>query len=88
MVGSSLAVVAGLALGMPAPQVYMGLVGMAVTAAVLLDAPLTGAILAFELSGSAEVGGASLLAAYVASMAVRRFAPPTAEETSQTLRWR
>lgn len=88
MVGSSLAVVAGLALGMPAPQVYMGLVGMAVTAAVLLDAPLTGAILAFELSGSTEVGGASLLAAYVASMAVRRFAPPTAEETSQTLRWR
>ncbi len=88
MIGSSLAVVAGLALGMPAPQVYFGMIGMAVGVAVLLDAPVTAAVLAFELSGSTEVGGASLLAAYVACMAVRRFAPAPAEETSQTLRWR
>lgn len=88
MVGSSLAVVAGIALGMPAPQAYFGMLGMAVGLAVLLDAPFTAALLAFELSGSTEVGGASLLAAFVASMAVRRFAPAPSEETSQTLRWR
>lgn len=88
MVGSSLSVVAGLALGIPAPQIYFGLLGMAVGVAVLLDAPVTAALLAFELSGSSEVGGASLLCAYAASMAVRRFAPAPAEETSQTLRWR
>jgi CIC family chloride channel protein len=88
MVGSSLAVVAGLTLGMAAPQVYFGLIGMAVCVGVLIDAPVTAAILAFELSGSSEIGGASLLCTYVACMAVRRLAPPPAEETSQTLRWR
>ncbi len=55
-------------------QIYFGMIGMAVGIAVLLDAPMTAALLAFELSGSTDVGGASLLAAFVACMAVRRFA--------------
>lgn len=88
MAGSTLAVVAGLAFGIPAPQVYLGVLGMAVSVAVLLDAPFAAAVLAFELSGSPEIGGASLLACYVACMAVRRLAPVPSEETGQTLRWR
>jgi len=88
MIGASMGVVAGLALGIPAPQVYFGLVGMAVAVAVLMDAPFTGAILALELSGSPEVGGACLLFCFVACMAVRRLAPPMGEDTGQTLRWR
>jgi H+/Cl- antiporter ClcA len=59
-----------------------------VCVAVLLDAPLAAAVLAFELSGSPEIGGASLLACYVGCMAVRRLAPMPSEETGQTLRWR
>lgn len=88
MIGASLGVVAGLGLGIPAPQVYLGLIGMAVTVAVLLDAPFTAAILVLELSGSAEVGAMALAGSFIACMAVRRLAPPTAEETGQTLRWR
>ena len=88
MIGASLGVVAGLTLGIPAPQVYFGLLGMAVAVSVLLDAPFTGAILALELSGSPEVGGACLLFCFVACMAVRRLAPPMGEDTGQTLRWR
>jgi len=88
MAGASLAVVAGLMLGIAAPQVYLGVLGMAVCVAVLLDAPFAAAILAFELSGSPEIGAASLLACFVACMAVRRLAPMPAEETGQTLRWR
>lgn len=88
MAGSSLAIVAGLLFGIPAPQVYLGVLGMAVCVAVLLDAPLAAAVLAFELSGSPEIGAASLIACYVACMAVRRLAPMPSEETGQTLRWR
>ncbi|OYX50940.1 MAG: hypothetical protein B7Y90_02440 [Alphaproteobacteria bacterium 32-64-14] len=88
MAGSSLAVVAGLLFGIPAPQLYFGVLGMAVCIAVLLDAPFAAAILAFELSGSPEIAGASLLACFIACMAVRRLAPMPAEETGQTLRWR
>lgn len=88
MAGSSLAVVVGLLFGMAAPQLYYGVLGMAVCVAVLLDAPFAAAILAFELSGSPEIGGASLLACFIACMAVRRLAPMPAEETGQTLRWR
>ena len=88
MIGASLGVAAGLLLGVPAPQVYFGLLGMAIALAVLLDAPFTGAILVTELSGSPEVGAASLLCCFVACMAVRRLAPPMGEETGQTLRWR
>lgn len=88
MAGSTLAVVAGMLFGIPAPQVYLGVLGMAVCVAVLLDAPFAAAILAFELSGSPEIGGASLLACYLACMAVRRLAPMPSEETGQTLRWR
>ncbi len=88
MIGASLGVVAGLALGIPAPQAYLGVLGMAIAFAVLLDAPLTAAILVLELTGSVEVGAVSLAAAFIATMAVRRLAPPPAEETGQTLRWR
>lgn len=88
MIGASLGVVAGLALGIPAPQAYLGVLGMAIAFAVLLDAPLTAAVLALELTGSVEVGAASLAGAFIATMAVRRLAPPPAEETGQTLRWR
>lgn len=88
MIGASLGVAAGLLLGVPAPQVYFGLLGMAIALAVLLDAPFTAAILVIELSGSPEVGAASLLCCFVACMAVRRLAPPMGEETGQMLRWR
>ena len=88
MIGASLGVVAGLAMGIAAPQVYFGLLGMAVGVAVLLDAPFTAAILAMELSGSPEVGAASLLFCFVACMSIRRLAPPMGEETGQMLRWR
>ena len=88
MIGASLGVVAGLAMGIAAPQVYFGLLGMAVGVAVLLDAPFTAAILAMELSGSPEVGAASLLFCFIACMSVRRLAPPMGEETGQMLRWR
>lgn len=88
MVGASLAVLVGFALGVPAPQAYLGLVGMAVCIAVLLDAPMAATILMLELSGSTAVGASSLVCCYLACMAVRRLSPPTAEETGQTLRWR
>ena len=39
------------------------MLGMAVCVAVLLDAPFAAAILVLELSGSTEVGAASLFAA-------------------------
>lgn len=88
MAGSTLAVVVGLLFGIPAPQVYLGVLGLAVSVAVLLDAPFTAAVLTLELSGSPEIGGASLLACFLACMAVRRLAPMPAEETGPTLRWR
>lgn len=88
MIGASLGVVAGLVMGIPAPQVYFGVLGMAIALAVLLDAPFTAGILALELSGSPEIGAASLMCCFIACMSVRRLAPPTSEETGQTLRWR
>ena len=88
MIGASLGVVAGLVMGIPAPQVYFGVLGMAIAFAVLLDAPFTAGILALELSGSPEIGAASLMCCFIACMSVRRLAPPTGEETGQTLRWR
>lgn len=88
MIGASLGVVAGLVMGIPAPQVYFGVLGMAIALAVLLDAPFTAAILALELSGSPEIGAASLMCCFIACMSVRRLASPTGEETGQTLRWR
>jgi CIC family chloride channel protein len=88
LIGSSLAVLAGIVFGIPAPQVYLGLVGMAVCVAVLLDAPMTAAILVLELSGSTAAGASSLVCCYLACMVARRLSPPKAEETGQTLRWR
>lgn len=88
MVGACLGSVAGLALGIPGPQAFMGLVGMAVCMAVVADAPLTAAILVLELSGSTEVGATSLLCCYAACMVVRRFSAPLPDDTGETLRWR
>jgi CIC family chloride channel protein len=89
MLGSSLGVVAGLALGdASSAQVYFGVVGMAVALAVLLNTPFAAAMLALELSGSPQIGAACLAFAYLASMGVRRLSPPAGEETEQTLRWR
>lgn len=88
MLGAGLGALAGLVLGIPAPQVFMGLVGMAVCIAVLSDSPLAATILVVELSGSTAVGATSLLCCFVACMVARRLAPLSAEETSQTLRWR
>jgi H+/Cl- antiporter ClcA len=88
MAGSSLAVLAGWLLGTPAPQAFLGLVGLAVCVAVLLDAPVTAAILVLELSGSTPAGATSLICCYLACMAARRLSPPKVEETGQTLRWR
>ena len=88
MAGSSLAVLAGWLLGTPAPQAFLGLVGLAVCLAVLLDAPVTAAILVLELSGSTPAGATSLICCYLACMAARRLSPPKVEETGQTLRWR
>lgn len=88
MAGSSLGVLAGFLLGIPPPQAYLGLVGMAVCVAVLLDAPMAAAILVLELSGSTAAGASSLACCYLACMVARRLSPPKAEETGQTLRWR
>lgn len=88
MAGSSLGVLAGFLLGIPAPQAYLGLVGMAVCVAVLLDAPMAAAVLVLELSGSTAAGASSLACCYLACMLARRLSPTKAEETSQTLRWR
>ena len=89
MLGSSLGVVAGLALGdASSAQVYFGVVGMAVSLAVLLNTPFAAAMLALELSGSPQIGAACLVFAFIASMGVRRLSPPAGEETEQTLRWR
>ncbi len=88
MIGASLGVLAGLALGIPAPQVFMGLVGMAVCVAVLLDAPIAAAILVLELSGSTAVGASSLICCFIACMVVRRLTPKAEEDEGQTLRWR
>ncbi len=88
MIGASLGVLVGLVLGIPAPQVFMGLVGMAVCVAVLLNAPLTATILVVELSGSAAVGASSLVCCFIASLALRKLTQRQEEEASQTLRWR
>jgi CIC family chloride channel protein len=88
MLGSSCGVLAGVVLGIPAPDAFLGLVGMAVCVAVLLDAPLAASILVLELSGSTAAGAASLLCCFVACMAARRLAPPAPEDAGQTLRWR
>lgn len=88
MIGAGLGVLVGLVLGIPAPQAFMGLVGMAVCVAVLLDAPLAATILVVELSGSASVGASSLLCCFIACIAVRKLSPRPAEDTGQTLRWR
>lgn len=88
MAGAGLAVAAGFLLGIPAPQLYLGMVGAAVAVAVLLDAPFAAALLVFELSSSVAIGGVALLACFIACLVVRRFSPPTTDETGQTLRWR
>lgn len=89
MIGSTLGVVAGTLLGdASGAQVYFGLLGMAIALALLLDAPFTAGVLALELSGSPEIGAASLGGAFLAAMAVRRLAPPAPADTGPTLRWR
>lgn len=89
MLGASLGVAAGYVLPEPSSlQVYFGVLGMAVTLAVLLKAPFTAGLLALELSGSVELGAASLACAFIAVMAVRRMAPPTPEDEGPTLSWR
>lgn len=89
MIGSTLGVVAGTIFGdAAAGQVYFGLLGMAVALALLLDAPFTAGVLALELSGSPEIGAASLGCAFLAAMAVRRLAPPAPADAGPTLRWR
>lgn len=89
MIGATLGAAAGLALPDAATlQVYIGVVGMAVAVAMLLNAPITAGILALELSRSIEIGAASLALAFLAVMAARRFAPPAPDDIGSTLRWR
>jgi CIC family chloride channel protein len=78
--------VAGLA---ASAQAFYGLIGMGVVLAVLLEAPLASAVLVFELSGSAEAGIAALIGVYIATLVVRRLAPPVPDPTtdSQPLHW-
>lgn len=85
MAGSALGVLVGLPLGdASGAQVYFGMTSLAVGVAVVLNAPLAAAALAFELSGSPAIGAASLAAAYGATALVRKFAP-TKREGGQTI---
>jgi CIC family chloride channel protein len=89
MIGSTMGVVVGLSMGDAASgQVYFGVLGMAVAFAVLMNAPIAAGLLALELSSSPAIGGVSLACAFLACMAVRRFAPPAPDDEGQTLRWR
>jgi CIC family chloride channel protein len=89
MIGSTMGVVVGLPLGdAAAGQVYFGMLGMAVSFAVLMNAPITAGVLALELSASPEIGAISLACSFIACMAIRRLAPPAPDDEGQTLRWR
>ncbi len=89
MAGAALGAAAGLVLPDGAGlQVYFGVLGMAVCAAMLLNAPLTAGILALELSRSVEIGAAALAFSFIALMAVRRFIPPAPDDIGPSLRWR
>lgn len=88
MLGAALGALAGAILGIPAPEAFMGLVGMAVCFAILSDSPFAATILVLELSGSTAVGATSLFCCFIACMVARRLAPLPPDETSQTLRWR
>jgi CIC family chloride channel protein len=90
MSGATMGVVAGMVLGdASGAQVYFGLLGMAVSLGIVINAPFAAGILAFELSASPAIGAAALIAAFVASMTVRRFTPPPViEETGHAVRWR
>jgi CIC family chloride channel protein len=89
MFGASLGAAAGLMLPESSSvQAYFGVLGMAIAVAVLLKAPFAAGLLALELSGSAEVGAASLAFAFIAVMIARRLAPPAPEDEGPTLRWR
>jgi CIC family chloride channel protein len=89
MIGATLGAGAGLVLPEAATlQVYFGVLGMAVAVAMLLNAPITAGMLALELSGSIEIGAASLALAFLALTAARRFAPPAPDDIGSTLRWR
>lgn len=88
MIGSAVGALAGLAFGIPAPMGFVGLVGMAVSLAVVADAPLAAAVLVLELSGSTEAGAAGLACCFIACAVARRLSPIPVEETGETLRWR
>jgi CIC family chloride channel protein len=89
MFGSAFGAAAGLALPDPSTvQLYLGILGMAITVAILLKAPFAAGMLALELSRSLEIGVASLAGAFIAVMAVRRLAPNTTDDPGETLRWR
>jgi chloride channel protein, CIC family len=89
MIGSTMGVVIGLPLGDAASgQVYFGMLGMAVSFAILMNAPVAAGILALELSSSPEIGAVCLACAFIACMAIRRLAPPAPDDEGQTLRWR
>jgi CIC family chloride channel protein len=70
-------------------QVFYGLLGMAIVLAVLTEAPLASAVLAFELSGSPEAGIGALIGVYIATLIVRQLTPTSPNPTtdSQPLHW-
>jgi chloride channel protein, CIC family len=90
MTGSTMGVVVGMLVGDPAgAQIYFGMLGMAVSLAILTNAPFAAGILVLELSASPAIGVAALVCAFIASMTVRRFTPaPPLEESGHAVRWR
>lgn len=91
MFGSALGVPVGLVLGDAATaQVFFGAVALGVALAVILDAPFAAALFALEITGSVDVGAATLVASALAVQLLQRFGPGTAVGTGdrQPLRWR
>lgn len=88
MVGAALGVAVGLSLGdTTGAPTFFGLIGMAVSMAVLLEAPFAAAILVLELSRAPEIGAAALVASLSACFLIRRFAPVSqVDEPEKTLR--
>lgn len=89
-IGAAVAPLLGDTVGLAASaQVFLGLVGMAIVLAILLNAPLAAAVLAFELSGSAEAGIAALVGVSIAMPIARQLTPARADPAAEVrpLHW-
>lgn len=79
MLGSACGAAIAIASGQPTTAIaYFGVVGMAVAVALLLEAPVAAGLMAVELSGSPEAGGAAFAMALLVVFLSRRFVPAAA----------